>query len=104
MRLIDADGLIDLICSGCCGGDGSTKCRENCVDNQYISAMPTIDAEPVRHGSWNEWTRSCFTRKYNDYDEPEFKDYKYYSCSECYRKSAIKEFYCPSCGAKMDKE
>ena len=59
-------------------------------------------SEPVRHGRWKGWTTSRFTGKYIDYDEPEFKDYIYYTCSECHRKSAIQELYCPRCGAKMD--
>ena len=71
------------------------------VPLEYIKQMRTVEAEPVRHGRWKGWTRSCFTGKYKDYDEPEFKDYKYYQCSECYRKSAIRELYCPQCGAKM---
>lgn len=65
-----------------------------------IEAIPTI--EPVRHGRWKGWTTSKFTGKYEDYDEPVYKDYVYYTCSECYRKSAIQELYCPNCGAKMD--
>lgn len=72
------------------------------VPLEYIKQMPTIEAEPVRHGRWNGWTTSKFTGRYKDYDEPEFKDYVYYTCSECYRKSAIQELYCPACGAKMD--
>lgn len=67
-----------------------------------VKNAPTIDAEPVRHGRWKGWTTSKFTGKYKDYDEPEFKDYVYYTCSECYRKSAIQELYCPQCGARMD--
>lgn len=66
-----------------------------------VKNAPTIEAEPVRHGRWKGWTTSKFTGKYEDYDEPVFKDYIYYTCSECYRKSAIKELYCPNCGAKM---
>lgn len=72
------------------------------VPIEYIKQMPTIEAEPVKHGSWKGWTTSKFTGKYKDYDEPEFKDYVYYTCSECYRKSVIQELYCPQCGARMD--
>ena len=67
----------------------------------YVNAMPTIEPE-VRHGRWKGWTTSKFTGKYEDYDEPVYKDYVYYTCSECYRKSAIQELYCPRCGAQMD--
>ena len=67
-----------------------------------IYEAPKVEAEPVRHGRWKGWTTSKFTGKYEDYDEPVFKDYVYYTCSECYRKSAIQELYCPHCGARMD--
>jgi len=67
-----------------------------------VGNLPRIDAAPVKHGSWKGWTTSKFTGRYKDYDEPEFKDYVYYTCSECYRKSAIQELYCPQCGARMD--
>ena len=67
-----------------------------------VKETPTVEAEPVRHGRWKGWTTSKFTGKYKDYDEPEFKEYVYYTCSECYRKLAIQELYCPACGAKMD--
>ena len=73
-----------------------------CVEFRTIKQIPAIDAEPVRHGRWKGWTTSRFTGKYKDYDEPEFKDYVYFTCSECYRKSAIQELYCPQCGARMD--
>ena len=97
MRPIDADALKHDFCA--------MKFPTDRIDViELIDKQPKIDADPVRHGFWKGWTRSCFTGKYKDYDEPEFKDYKYYQCSECYRKSAIKELYCPSCGAKMDKE
>lgn len=66
-----------------------------------VGNAQTIKPE-VRHGWWKGWTTSKFTGKYKDYDEPEFKDYVYCTCSECYRKSAIQEMYCPQCGARMD--
>lgn len=47
MRPIDADELKNLMCSGCNAGDGSTECRNKCVDNQYIDAMPTIKPSAI---------------------------------------------------------
>ena len=63
-----------------------------------IDIMPTIEAEPVRHGRWME-------TEYSAYDNS-------YKCSAC---GEVWEFiegtpkdnganYCPNCGAKMDKE
>lgn len=48
MRPIDADELKDLMCSGCNAGDGSTECRNKCIDNQYIDVMPTIKPDALR--------------------------------------------------------
>lgn len=61
----------------------------------YIKTMPTIEAEPVKHGTW--------TKK-------ESKRYWWYECSECgsyppsdrYRREWLAN-YCPNCGAKMDE-
>ena len=103
VRLIDANALYREVKTECnpygkptIGFDDGKKVLK------LIDAAPTIDAAPVKHGSWKGWTTSRFTGKYKDYDEPEFKDYVYYTCSECYRKSAIQELYCPQCGARMD--
>ena len=47
--------------------------------------LPTIEAEPVRHGRW---------------------EYKHFSsephCSLCLAEYPIETNYCPNCGAKMD--
>jgi len=95
VRLIDANALKDRIDSA------FTTYGECTYVKGIIDAQPTIEAEPVRHASWHGWTTSRFTGKYKDYYEPEFKDYQYYQCTACYRKSAIKELYCPNCGADM---
>ena len=56
-----------------------------------LSYLPTIEAEPVRHGRW------------------EFKHPNGWSCSECGEwglmidnRGICKSNYCPNCGAKMD--
>lgn len=63
-----------------------------------IDTMPTVDAEPVKHGKWNKRTTIAYCRNgiFIDYDE--------YLCSECQRVTEIKENYCSNCGAKMDLE
>ena len=54
-----------------------------------INNAPTIEAEPVRHGRWEE----C--GQYDVYD--------YCQCSECgYFSFDGETNYCPYCGAKMD--
>ena len=56
-----------------------------------LSYLPTIEAEPVRHGRW------------------EFKHPNGWACSECGEwglmidnRGICKSNYCPNCGAKMD--
>ena len=67
------------------------RCRD------ALSAVPAADVAEVRHGKWVEYPRA-----------------HYFKCSECkytvpYRKAIFvngnREYdYCPSCGARMDKE
>lgn len=93
MRPIDADKLKDFICSGCMGGDGSTVCRKDCIDMQYIDAMPTIEPE-VRRGRWIVHTtwQGMFGLIHSE-------------CSECKfdRNGDLSSWkFCPHCGARMD--
>lgn len=56
-----------------------------------LDVIPTVDAEPVRHGKW---------MFHND-------DYRpWVTCSECghFRFNTNKTTFCPHCGAKMDGE
>lgn len=70
------------------------------VWKEDIDAMPTVDAEPVRHGKW---------KMLENYYGEEAK------CSECGFTMCVNEQgnglpdveslnYCPHCGARMDEE
>ena len=56
-----------------------------------VEGAPTIEAEPVRHGYWED----------SPTGNPDFK-----YCSECggaiYMKGGGGSDYCPHCGARMD--
>ena len=97
MKLINADALCAYL------NEWSRKLHAGVYHNdaiimdvltsvfEYIANMPTVDAEPVRHGRWifDNGVDHC------------------YKCSEC--KGAkpphyIADNYCPNCGAKMDEE
>lgn len=62
---------------------------EDCLE--IVRDMPTVDAEPVKHGRWIETN-----------------DDKKKRCSECDVIHLIAQYphgnanYCPNCGAKMD--
>lgn len=57
------------------------------VRSDDIEKVPSVDAEPVRHGEWTE------PYKYDIWD--------CYVCSRCKFSSDNKYIYCPNCGAKM---
>lgn len=61
--------------------------------------------EPVRHECWEEYSTSRFCG-FDESRDPIYRDGSVYLCSNprCRRKTVIKEKYCPSCGAKMDRE
>lgn len=104
MRLIDADALAEnlkllhgygdyeanMYCAEACYGLGAWV-WENPEDygleaaEKALKDAPTIEAEPVKHGRW-ENGRHC------------------YECSSCGNGyvGMPKTNYCPNCGAKMD--
>ena len=64
-------------------------------DRLAVETTPTVDAVPVRHGTW---------KTVEDWDGDE-----HYQCSECGAEfvfdgtpSDNDYLYCPHCGAKMD--
>lgn len=66
-----------------------------------VRRIPVADVAPVRHGEWIGVDTS-YWRWYHDTARTVFS--KSFRCSECGRKTIIREKFCPSCGAKMDKE
>ena len=82
MRLIDADELEFFAANYY--NDSERLCVLDVVEK-----MPTVEAEPVRHGRWiwldDLYEVSC-------------------SCSCCSDVVNGIYNYCPHCGAKMDKE
>lgn len=93
MRLIDADELLKKFCHGCPDNDNGDNCIMNhCADYDLVLTMPTIEAEPVKHGRWLPSDKGDCT----------------YICSECgfVRDAYILEekAYCPNCGTRMDAQ
>ena len=85
MRLVEIpdDGIVSEYILA---GDSVVSIRR--IDLSYL---PTIEAEPVRHGRWERKRHKLFG---NSYD---------YVCSACGCDYALAEYnYCPHCGAKMD--
>lgn len=85
MRLIDADAI--QICT-------TSEVMKHIVTD-LIDAQPTIDAVPVRHGSWTE-----------EHDETQLILFqRVFRCSACGRTNTYgKSAFCPFCGAEMRGE
>ena len=73
------------------------------VPLEYIKQMPTIEAEPVRHGRRIECNYRTLE---NGYIESYKASLCCYCCSECltgFKKNHMTyKAFCPACGAKMD--
>ena len=90
-------------CAPCKGQGGDLDgdwCR-SCVINsvlEKVRGIPAADVAPVVHGRWIG-VDSSFWKPTHSSDIPVFR--KTYRCSECRRRTAIAENYCPNCGAYM---
>ena len=89
MRLIDADAFKaegrELY--RCAGWDLRDVHYSQMDVECNIDYMPTIDAEPVKHGRWIK--------------NPPTEAWEYH-CSLCGTQEDYKENYCRNCGARMD--
>ncbi len=108
MRLIDADAVKDEINKAILKVhefvrkpeieiDEEMKIRVEqeiatyCEASLFVSKAPTVDAVPVRHGTW---------QKVGSIDST----WLVYKCSVCNGQTIDGGNYCPNCGAKMDAE
>lgn len=86
-RLIDADKLLDILDVMIVGH----KTASDVFD--VVEDMPTVDAEPVRHGRWQK-ERNPMMYQIVPY---------VYVCSQCGTAFEYETPYCGECGAKMDE-
>lgn len=102
-RLIDASKVNPTDAFGGLS-DFAQDCRNAVAE--LLNAQPTVDAvqvTPVVHETWEGFTTSAFIGM-DENAEPKWATRKFFVHKKCGRRSAIKERYCPSCGAKMDGE
>ena len=86
MALINADELMEW-----CNNHYDFEVYTVGYISNLIKDMPTVDAEPVRHGYWIRWR--------------DLNGIKRCKCSECIVSYGNMDTpYCPNCGAKMDAE
>lgn len=97
MRLIDAEvlqkHLDDVMHDELCDPDHKKACFAISI---YVDGMPTIEAEPVRHGEWTPINLYC----------NHAREFKCSACGESVYYDHDTRFceydFCPNCGAKMD--
>lgn len=91
-RLIDVDAFKIEFCEKC----NNVSCdapltNTDCFTMYMLDNTPTIEAEPVRHGRWNDgdpYCPICRKDKFRGLDADVWADWK--------------PDYCPNCGTKMD--
>jgi len=99
-RLIDAEKLEEYKASGV---SELTEWQQGWNDalDFVINEVPTVDAEPVRHGHWD-------TKYLSEDEDWSGIEHTIGRCSVCRGKidivgKRIPYLYCPFCGAKMDE-
>ena len=73
------------------------------LEDNYIAlemAIKALEQEP-KTGHWKAFTHSAY-HGVDDDNEPIWREVKVYHCSECNRRTVIKENFCPTCGARME--
>lgn len=110
MRVIDADTAISLIQEDKIEGktldiikalgDGlqAETLNQACDRHiEIISNLPTVEAEPTKHGCWKNVNISLV-----DPDGVSRYGRDGYQCSVCGAETTDITPYCPNCGARMD--
>ena len=94
MRLIDADELLKPV--GCYNPIKYTHEYGEVVKVEDITQMPTVEAEPIRHGHWEK------SKDDNDRWRCSYCGHVYIGFNGIDSTFAEICYYCPHCGAKMD--
>ena len=95
VRLIDADAICYTTAPIVPTTQGEQEHYVTIAFKKDIDEVPTVDAEPVRHGKW--------LKAYLDHEAFGKRPSIFY-CSACCACSTVKTNYCPNCGARMDEE
>lgn len=109
MRLVDADALKEW-------GEVVPLTDDGGIDindfEERLVSMPTIEAEPVKHGRWEfeaKWQyKNCDGRgmERKEIFGTTKRTFNRLKCSKCKKAVVIDDTiayaYCPHCGAKMD--
>lgn len=93
MRLIDWDKVLEWMHRQ---KETTEQWSMRIAIENYVDDMPTVEAEPRRHGRWVKPSPKGIVT----YDE-----HAYAECSVCHKAEYLGYgmAYCPTCGAKMDE-
>lgn len=67
-----------------------------------ILSLPSVTPQK-KIGHWKGFIHSAY-HDTDEYGEPIWREVTIYHCSQCNRRTVIKEKFCPNCGAKMESE
>lgn len=96
-ELIDKQAVLEIAMCYCPDDDGSCSMAGHDIREMIdeIKALPTIEAEPVRHGRWIPDNSHLPSNKFTCSECGNIIKTNHY-CRKCYLN------YCDNCGAKMD--
>ena len=73
------------------------------TETRAAYASGYADGIEFKSAEWIGFTTSSYAGT-DDIGDPKWIDKKFYRCSKCRKGTVIKSNYCPSCGAKMQKQ
>ena len=84
--------------------DAWSYCRQkNIKIEQALERHKDCPLKEVSTAHWKSYSHSAYHGTDED-GEPIWKEVMVHHCSNCNRRTVIKEKYCPSCGALMIEE
>ena len=111
MRPIDADARIELMkhihCEECDINKRSEIFGAQCSPCWVLNAIeelenaPSLDVQPAQIGRWLSFSGTHYTGREDEQGDPEYKEHIFFVCSNCRRKTVVRENFCPRCGWMM---
>lgn len=86
-------------------------CEEHNIDHSIntgmaliaLSDLPSVTPQEPKTGHWKAFIHNAYHGIDED-GEPIWREVTVYHCSQCNRRTVIKEKFCPNCGADMRGE
>ncbi len=81
---------------------GTVDCTKEEANECVKMAIKALEQEP-KIGHWKAFIHNAYHGTDED-GEPIWREVTVYHCSQCNRRTVIKEKYCPNCGVKMENK